>query len=117
MGESLGMNVGGLHKAGTTISGRKGDAASSAKGLRDGLDAAGAALGHGRVKNAAKTFFDNYILDNANKLPTQVEAAGNATSNVASTGRSADEDAGRSMDNASKGLQMRRPVNRGMSAE
>lgn len=110
--DEIGVQVEGLHKTGRTISGREGDAKSSATSLRDGIDAAGALLGHGALKTAAKNFVDQHITDHANRLPTLIDGAGVTASNTASTARSADEEGARQVKTTTdRQIPLARPIN------
>ncbi len=86
------MHVDGLHGVGRTTSSRSSGAQSSSKGLKEGLD--GATMGHPTVVGALSTFVTGDIVDHANKLPVQVDNAGVNVSNVASTSRDYDNEAG-----------------------
>lgn len=112
----VGMDVTGLHSAGTTMAGRSGDAQVHAGGLKTSLADAAGVVGHPLVKEALNNLLDQHVLDPATKLPAAIAAGGAGVANVAATGRNGDEQAARDLkanvdvtDGAATGL--RRSIN------
>lgn len=91
----LGMEVTGLHTAGSTMAGRSGDAHAHANGVKTGVDDAATAAGHPVVRAALSALLTDHILDPATKLPNLIGGGGESIANVAATGRSSDNEAAR----------------------
>ncbi|KQV74930.1 hypothetical protein ASC61_07925 [Aeromicrobium sp. Root344] len=86
-----GVEVGQLHKVGTTVSGRSTSGHAAAKGLKEGLDSASGGLGHPIVGTALTSFVNDHVLDDSGKLGNLLTDGGHNVSNVASTARNSDE--------------------------
>jgi hypothetical protein len=91
-GDGFGMDADGLHGTGKNISGRSTGGASAARGLKNGLDSATGKVGHVSVRNALATFVTERVLDQANRLPVQLESGGHNVADVAATARDADNE-------------------------
>lgn len=93
-GDVAGVEVGQLHKVGTTVSGRSDTGQSAAKGLKEGLDSASSGLGHPIVGTALTSFVNDHVLDDSGKLGNLLTDGGHNVANVASTARNSDEEGG-----------------------
>lgn len=93
--DAVGMDVTGLHSAGTTMAGRSDTAQVHANGVKTGVDDAAGVAGHPLVKAALTALLDDHILDPAIKLPGLVGGGGENVANLAATGRSSDEEGAR----------------------
>lgn len=89
-GAVTGMNVTGLHQAGTTVAGRSGDAGSHANTLRSGVENAAGVAGHPEVTAALNALVNDHLLDPVAKLPGLISFAGDGIANLAATGREQD---------------------------
>ncbi|HJQ03911.1 MAG TPA: hypothetical protein VJ872_00575 [Nocardioides sp.] len=92
---AVGMDVTGLHSAGTTMAGRSSTAQVHANGVKNGVDDAAGVAGHPLVKAALTALLDDHILDPAIKLPGLIGGGGEHVANLAATGRSSDEEGAR----------------------
>lgn len=91
-GDVTGIEVDGLHGTGRKVAGRSSGGQAAANGLKQGLDAASGSVGHGRIKSALTTYVTNHVIDDSNLVGHHLTAGGDNISNVASTGRSSDEE-------------------------
>lgn len=92
---AVGMEVTGLHTAGTTMAGRSSTAQTHADGVKNGVNDAAGVAGHPLVRAALTSLLDDHILDPAIKLPGLVGGGGEHVANLAATGRSSDEEGAR----------------------
>ena len=96
-GSHIGANVDGLHKTGGRIAGRSDRGHSAGSNLAPNLDASGKAVGHASIAAALKKFVDAGVIDNGNRLGSQITAAGNNVSNVSATVRNEDNEGARTV--------------------
>ncbi|GAB4001587.1 hypothetical protein [Nocardioides ultimimeridianus] len=92
---AVGMDVTGLHSAGTTMAGRSGTAQVHATGVKNSVHEAAGIAGHPLVKSALNTLLDDHILDPSGKLPALISGGGEHVANLAATGRNSDEEGAR----------------------
>ncbi|HWU20880.1 MAG TPA: hypothetical protein VN088_05110 [Nocardioides sp.] len=94
---ALGMEVAGLHSAGTTMAGRSGTAQVHANGVKNSVDDAAGIAGHPLVRSALASLLDDHILDPAIKLPGLIAGGGEQVADLAGTGRNSDEEGARAI--------------------
>lgn len=110
MSGNIGLFVEELFSVGTTSAGRSGTAGSNCNGLKHGVVEAASSAGHHTMTQALNTFHTDHILGPACELPVMVESGGHGISNLSSTTRNLDNEAGHAVQtaiNSDRGVQSR----------
>jgi len=93
MGDTVGVDVEGLHSTGTRMAGRGGAANTACSGIKSGFGELEGTVTHARIRSALTTYFDSFLLDGSTQLPTLVQDGGSNVAHVAVTARDSDNDA------------------------
>ncbi|GAA2085058.1 hypothetical protein GCM10009821_28180 [Aeromicrobium halocynthiae] len=90
----VGAVVDTLHSVGRNIARRSGGGGPAARRLSTTLESSASAVGHPRVRGSITAYVTNNVVDTANLFGSQLTAAGDNVSNVASTIRNEDTEGG-----------------------